>query len=400
MLSKNTMYRKKQLDILKNRMLEPRHFIQIVTGPRQVGKTTLIKQLIEELSLPITYFSADNVSHPDSNWIDLQWDIQRTKFQTSNSKECILVFDEIQKISNWSEAIKKQWDKDSFESRNIKLILLGSSQMLLQKGISESLAGRFELIPFTQWSYTEMNKAFGFTELEYLWFGGYPGGAVLKNNEERWKEYILFSLIEPTLYKDILLTTKIDKPALLRNLFELGCSYSGQIVTFQKILGQLDDAGNTTTISHYLSLLDVGGLLSGIEKYSKEKIRQRASSPKWQVRDNALLSVMSGKTFEQTINNPVIFGRFVESVVGAHLLNSKKENKINLYYWREADKEVDYIMEYNNKIISIEVKSSVSKSSKGLYEFKKRYNPHKSLIIEKNGLQWNDLIKIDPRELF
>ncbi|MCX6158018.1 MAG: ATP-binding protein [Ignavibacteriae bacterium] len=381
-------------------MLEQRHFIQIITGPRQVGKTTLIKQLKEEISLPVTYFSADNVSNPDSGWIDLQWDIQRTKFQTSGVKEYILVFDEIQKISNWSEAIKKQWGKDTFENRNIKLILLGSSQMLLQKGISESLAGRFELIPMAQWSFSEMNEAFGFTELEYLWFGGYPGGAVLKNDEARWKEYILNSLIEPTLYKDILLTTRIDKPALLRKLFELGCSYSGQIVTFQKILGQLDDAGNTTTLSHYLSLLDLGGLLSGIEKYSKEKIRQRASSPKWQVRDNALLSVMSGKTFDQVKNDPAIFGRFVESAIGTHLLNSKKENKINLYYWREGDKEVDYIIEYDNKIISIEVKSSVNKSSNGLYEFRKKYNPHKSLIIEKDGLQWNDFIKIDPRELF
>lgn len=394
------MYRKKQLNILINRMLEQRHFIQIITGPRQVGKTTLIKQLKEDISLPVTYFSADNVSNPDSGWIDLQWDIQRTKFQTSGVKEYILVFDEIQKISNWSEAIKKQWDKDTFENRNIKLILLGSSQMLLQKGISESLAGRFELIPMAQWSFSEMNEAFGFTELEYLWFGGYPGGAVLKNDEARWKEYILNSLIEPTLYKDILLTTRIDKPALLRKLFELGCSYSGQIVTFQKILGQLDDAGNTTTLSHYLSLLDLGGLLSGIEKYSKEKIRQRASSPKWQVRDNALLSVMSGKTFDQVKNDPAIFGRFVESAIGTHLLNSKKENKTNLYYWREGDKEVDYIIEYDNKIISIEVKSSVNKSSNGLYEFRKKYNPHKSLIIEKDGLQWNDFIKIDPRELF
>jgi len=394
------MYRKKQLNILINRMLEQRHFIQIITGPRQVGKTTLIKQLKEDISLPVTYFSADNVSNPDSGWIDLQWDIQRTKFQTSGVKEYILVFDEIQKISNWSEAIKKQWDKDTFENRNIKLILLGSSQMLLQKGISESLAGRFGLIPMAQWSFSEMNEAFGFTELEYLWFGGYPGGAVLKNDEARWKEYILNSLIEPTLYKDILLTTRIDKPALLRKLFELGCSYSGQIVTFQKILGQLDDAGNTTTLSHYLSLLDLGGLLSGIEKYSKEKIRQRASSPKWQVRDNALLSVMSGKTFDQVKNDPAIFGRFVESAIGTHLLNSKKENKINLYYWREGDKEVDYIIEYDNKIISIEVKSSVNKSSNGLYEFRKKYNPHKSLIIEKDGLQWNDFIKIDPRELF
>lgn len=394
------MYKRKQLFILKKRIQENRRYIQIVTGPRQVGKTTMVKQLKEETVIPVFYLSADNISAVNNSWIETRWENLRLKIKSSDITECILIFDEIHKIPNWSESVKKQWDKDTFEETNIKLILLGSSQMLLQKGISESLMGRFEVIPMEQWDFKEMHEAFGFSELDYLWFGGYPGGAALIDEEKRWKDYVVDSLIEPTLYKDIFLMTRIDKPVLLRKLFELGCTYSGQILAYQKMLGQLNDAGNTTTLSHYLSLLDLGGLLSGIEKFSKDKIRQRASSPKWIVRDNALFSAMSGLTLKEVKENPKIFGRFVESAIGSHLIKQKRSHKINLFYWREKDLEVDYIIEHNNKIISIEVKSSVNKSSKGVYEFKKRYEPHKTIIIEKDSLQWSDFIKLEPIDLF
>jgi uncharacterized protein len=394
------MYRKKQLDILRQRLLESRNFIQVISGPRQVGKTTIIKQLISEKTFPVTYLSADSISAPEKTWIEIQWDTIRAKMHASGAKEAVLVFDEIQKITGWSEAVKKEWDKDTFENRNIKLVLLGSSRLLLLKGISESLAGRFELIPVNHWVYQEMHDAFGYSELDYLWFGGYPGGAKLKTDESRWKDYIINSLIETTLYNDILLMTRIDKPSLLRKLFELGCSYSGQIVSFNKILGQLQDAGNTTTLSHYLMLLDYSGLLKGIEKFSKSKIRRRSSSPKWQVKDNALLSVMSGKTLNQVQSEPELFGRYVESAIGAHLLNSGKAGGINLYYWREVDKEVDYIIESDNRFITVEVKSTVLKSSKGIYEFNKRFNPLKSIIVGQGGINWKDFLKIDPADLF
>ena len=392
------MYKRKHLNIIKNRLLEKRRFIQVITGPRQVGKTTVIKQLINEKKFPITYIAADDVSEPSGEWIKQQWELLRLKLKTEN--EHIFVIDEIQKILNWSEIIKKLWDEDSFRKRNIKLILLGSSQMLMQKGLSESLAGRFEIIPMTQWTFNEMHKAFKINEIQYLFFGGYPGGAELITDVSRWREYILNSLIETTLFKDILLMTRIDKPVLLRKLFELGCNYSGQIVSYRKILGQLDDAGNATTLTHYLSLLNTGGLLSGIEKYSKEKIRQRASTPKWQVRDNSLLSVMTNKTPEQIQKDNSIFGRFVESLIGVHLLNSSAEGNYKLYYWREADKEVDFIIEKQGKLIAIEVKTNLKKNFNGIKEFIKRYNPDKTFIIGSEGLQWQDFIKMKPEELF
>jgi hypothetical protein len=320
--------------------------------------------------------------------------------RAKRQSESVLVIDEVQKIPDWSEAVKEQWDKDTFENNNIKLVLLGSSQLLLLKGVSESLAGRFELIPIEQWSYSEMNEAFGFSIQDYLWFGGYPGGADLIKDELRWKEYVLNSLIETTLYNDILMMSRINKPALLRRLFELGCVYSGQIVSLNKMIGQLQDAGNTTTLSHYLTLLDNGGLLAGIDKYSLSKIRTRASSPKFQVKDNSLYSVMSGKTREQIMNNPELFGRLVESAVGTHLLHRKREKGINLFYWRDGDLEVDFIIENQEKIICVEVKTSAYKSINGLNEFRKRFCPHKTLLISPEGFNYEEFLKTDPLDLF
>jgi uncharacterized protein len=407
-LSKNThyieqkgnMYKRKHLNLLKNRLLESRRHIQVIVGPRQVGKTTLISQLIKEEKFFINYISADNVSNAGEEWIKQQWELVRLKLDSPTIEEQILAIDEIQKINNWSEIIKKYWDEDTFKNRNIKIVLLGSSQMLMQKGLSESLAGRFEIIFMNQWTFPEMKEAFGFDENKYLYFGGYPGSAGLINDEQRWRDYILNSLIETTLFKDILLITRIDKPALLRRLFELGSSYSGQIVSYSKILGQLDDAGNSTTLSNYLSLLDKGGLLTGVDKYSKIKIRQRASSPKWQVKDNSLLSVMSDKTFEQVRDNKSLFGRFVESLIGAHLLNFSIDGNFKVYYWRDGIFEVDFILEKQDKIIALEVKSNYQKTQKGIREFSKRFNPDKTFIISEEGISWKEFIKINPVDLF
>lgn len=394
------MYYRKQLTILKNRLLEPRKFIQIIVGPRQIGKTTLIKQLKNETNLYIDYVSADVENNPNNEWIRTKWNGLRLKIKSSTITEVVFVIDEVQKIHNWSESIKSLWDEDSFNDINIKLVLLGSSQMLIQKGFSESLMGRFELIRMEHWTYKEMHEAFGFSEEQFLWFGGYPGGAELINDENRWKEYIQNSLIESTLLKDILLLTRIDKPVLVQKLFEIGCSYSGQIVSYRKILGQLDDAGNATTLANYLNLLDSAGMLCGIEKFSLEKIRRKASSPKWQVHNNALLSVLSGNGFQKMLNNPKLFGRFVESAIGTHLLNQRYESGYKLYYWRDSDLEVDFVLVKNNKVIAIEVKSGITQKISGLKEFVKRFSPFKTYLVGKSGLLWNDFLKIDVDNLF
>jgi hypothetical protein len=251
------------LQTLTKRVSEPRKHIQVLMGPRQVGKSTMASQMLKKIRNPFIFESADAVSAGRSGWIEQIWEAARVKFKVQPDKEFILVIDEIQKIPNWSETVKRLWDKDTINGTGIKLVLLGSSQLLLHKGLTESLAGRFETMYLGHWSFTEMEKAFNWNADQYAWFGGYPGGAELIRDEDRWKNYINNSLIETSISKDILMLTRVDKPALLKRLFELGCHYSGQILSFTKIQGQLQDAGNTTTLSHYLSLLDTGLILSG-----------------------------------------------------------------------------------------------------------------------------------------
>jgi len=375
-----------------------RKFIQVLMGPRQVGKTTIVRQLLEKYSFPWHYASADEATQP--LWLQQQWETIRLKVRSAESSEALLVIDEIQKIPDWSNHVKIQWDKDSFDNVPIKLILLGSSQLMLQKGLSESLAGRFEVIYIPHWSFTEMHDAFGFTADDFIWFGGYPGPADLITDETRWKEYIRHSLIETTLMRDILLLVRIDKPVLLRNLFDLACSFSGQILSYNKILGQLKDAGNTTTLAHYLKLLEGAGMIKGLEKYSPSTIRQRASSPKFQVFNMALMSALSSNQQHEISGQPEIYGRWVESAIGTHLLNQSITENINLYYWREGNHEVDFVLQKGNKTIGIEVKSGRNKQTSGIPAFNQRFNPTKILLVGREGIPIEEFLGTPVSNLF
>lgn len=311
----------------------------------------------------------------------------------------LLVIDEVQKIDNWSETVKKLWDEDSRQKRNLKLVLLGSSRMLLQQGLTESLAGRFETIYIGHWTFTEMQSAFGYTAEQYAWFGGYPAPAELISDETRWKKYVRESLIETSISKDVLMLTRVDKPALMKQLFELGCSYSGQILSYNKMLGQFHDAGNTTTLANYLRLLDTAGLLSGIEKYTPNKIRQKSSSPKFQVHNTALISAQNNETFEEIMRRPDLWGRIIESVVGMHLLNASLSSDFSLTYWREGNDEVDFVID-KKKLVAIEVKSGVVKPASGMVPFQKKFSPDKMLLVGNDGLPWQEFLKLDPVSLF
>lgn len=394
------MYERPYIQRVKERIIEQRRFIQVILGPRQVGKTTLVNQLVRQLPIPYVFESADAVSASNSAWLVQVWETARLKMKASGALEYLLVIDEIQKIDNWSEVVKQQWDKDTREQVNIKVILLGSSRLLIQKGLTESLAGRFELIHLGHWSFAEMEAAFGWSIERYVYFGGYPGSAALIGDEERWKTYVLDSLIETSISKDILMLTRVDKPALLKRLFEIGCRYSGQVLSYSKIVGQLQDAGNTTTLANYLSLLSDCGLLGGLEKYAGSIIRQRSSSPKFQVFNNALLTSQGNETFLSVRVNPQLWGRLVESSVGAHLLNHSVSEKYNLYYWRESNDEVDFILEKGGKVIGLEVKSGIHAENKGMVKFNDAYHPDKMLMVGTGGIPYEDFLRINPVTLF
>jgi predicted AAA+ superfamily ATPase len=393
------MFERPHLQPLINRIQEQRKFIQVILGPRQVGKTTLVNQLVKKYPFDAYVVSADAIDAYNTHWLEQQWEFARIKLTQTGGKELLLVVDEIQKIDNWSEIVKLLWDNDTKNNIPLKVIVLGSSRLLIQQGLTESLAGRFETTFMSHWSYSEMHAAFGWNEHQFVYFGGYPGAASLVTDEQRWKQYVRESLIETSISKDILMLTRVDKPALMKRLFELACMFSGQILSYNKMLGQLKDAGNSTTLSHYLSLLSTAGLVTGIEKYSNNIIRKKSSSPKFQVYNTALINAQSNTSFEEAMGNPAFWGRLVESAVGAHLLNQAVSGDFALSYWREGNDEVDFVIE-QKLLICIEVKSGASQNKTGMAAFKKKFNPDKILLIENTGLSWQAFLQINSKELF
>ncbi len=394
------MYKKSEYQIIKSRVEEPRRFIQVVMGPRQVGKSTVVKQVIKNVDFPCQFFSADDVPATNSTWVSNCWAAVRSLQNSKGYDSILLVIDEIQKIKNWSEVVKKEWDNDTFNDRNIKVLLLGSSRVLLEKGLSESLAGRFEEIRMCHWSYPEMKECFGFNLDQYFFYGGYPGAVTLMDDEDRYQQYIQSAIIEATINKDILMDTPISKPALLKHTFELGAAYSGELLSLNKMLGSLQDAGNTATLSGYVHLLDESGMLCGLQKYSIDTARRKASIPKFQVYNNALKMVFSPLTFEQAIADRRAWGRLFESGIGAYLVNQAFLHRFEVFYWRERTYEVDFILRKKGRVVAIEVKSNAEKRTDGLEKFKGMFHPNEAFIVGDGGISPEDFLNMEINQLF
>lgn len=371
----------------------------VLAGPRQVGKSTLVRQVVQGLTIPYSVEVADAVDPKDSDWIRRIWEGARTTMTLRGEQERLLVIDEIQKIDNWSEVVKREWDEDTPRHIQLKVVLLGSSRLLLKKGLSESLAGRFELIRLGHWSYHEMHEAFGMTLDQFIYFGGYPGAAPLVEDEKRWRKYIKDSLVTPSIEKDVLMTATIYKPALMKQLFELGCSYSAEMLSLTKLMGQLQDAGNVTTLAAYLELLDQCTLLKGLQKYAHDDARKRSSIPKYQVYNNALLTAYKGRSFLTDRTDTQLWGRWVESAIGAHLIGSAEELDYQIFYWRESSLEVDFILVNKGKVTAIEVKSGRRGMNSGLPAFAKAFHPHRSFVVGTGGVSIEDFLSSDLEAL-
>lgn len=392
-------YLRKQFGILKERISEPRKFMQVLAGPRQVGKSTLVGQVLERINMAHSMEVADGVEPKDIDWIHRVWEAARTTMMLRGLTEYLLVIDEVQKIDNWSEAVKREWDADTRNRVNLKVVLLGSSRLLLKKGLTESLAGRYELIRMPHWSLTEMRDAFGVTPDQYIYFGGYPGPAHLIGDERRWRKYVRDSLVAPAIEKDVIMTSNIYKPALMKQLFEVGCGYSAEILSLTKVMGQLQDAGNVTTLAWYLQILDECALLTALQKYANDDARKRGSVPKYQVYNNALLTAYKGRGFVTDRIDTSAWGRWVESAVGAHLLSMADELDYKVYYWREPsrnkdekDKEVDFVIVRDGEITAIEVKSGRRGMNSGLPAYVEAFHPKQSFIVGTGGVSLEDFL--------
>lgn len=388
------MYRRPVFRLLARRLAEPRRFIQVLAGPRQTGKTTVARQVMAEFDGPAHYASADEPALKGRIWIEQQWEVARARARNAARKRrSLLVLDEIHKLPGWSETVKRLWDEDSAQGLPLHVVALGSSPLLVQRGLAESLAGRFEIIPVTHWSFAEMREAFGRDLDQYLYFGGYPGAAELISDPQRWARYVLDSLIETTVSRDVLLMTRVDKPALLRRLFELGCSYSGQILSYQKMLGQLQDAGNTVTLAHYLRLLEGAGLLAGLSKFAGQKVRQRASSPKLLALNTALMTASSGVTFEEARQDPEFWGRLVESAIGAALVSGSLGTDVEVFYWSSRNREVDFVLRRGKHLAAIEVKSGRGRASlPGMEAFCREFRVGRKLLVGAQGFPLEEFL--------
>jgi len=386
-------FERSQAGTLAARLAEPRRFLQIVAGARQVGKTTLVQQVLGRLNVRSIFVSADEPTLADVAWLAAQWERARIAAADAGKAGTVLVLDEVQKIPAWSETVKRLWDEDSRRRRPLKVVLLGSAPLPMQQGLTESLAGRFEIVHLPHWSYSEMRSAFGFSLEQYLYFGGYPGAASLVGDPERWRRYLLDALIETTISRDVLLMTRVDKPALLRRLFELGCRHSGQVLSYTKMLGRLQDAGNTTTLAHYLDLLGGAGILTALQKYAGKAVRQRGSSPKLQVFNTALMTAQSGLSPEEARADTEYRGRLVESAVGAHLANAAATRVCELYYWRERNREVDFVIRRGRTLVALEVKSGRAKDVlPGLGAFAEAFKPTRTLLVGGDGIALDEFL--------
>ena len=383
------MFKRKLVSQLADRLNEPRRFIQIVVGPRQTGKTTAVLQALEEINMQKHFVSADDPNLISTEWLRNEWEQARA---LAKNGEAILVVDEIQKIKNWSSIVKLLWDEDNRFHSTLKVILTGSSSLLLQKGLAESLLGRFEILYSPHWSYAECKEAFGYSLDDFLFFGGYPGAAALIKDENRWTRYMGTSIVEPTISQDILLMEEVRKPALLRSLFMLGSGYSAQELSFTKMLGQLQDAGNTVTLAHYLELLGKASMLTGLQNFSGSQIRTRKSSPRFMVFDTSLMTYADGANRRRLLDNPTDKGRLVESGVGAYLLARGNEEGFEVYWWRDRSNEVDFVIKKGSQLTAIEVKSGRVKNVGGSLVFKKLYPEALSLIVGSANLGLEDFL--------
>lgn len=372
---------------------------QVITGPRQVGKTTIAQQVMEKLPFPSVYAAADSPLPPGPEWIETNWRLAQVEFERQR-KPIILVLDEIQKVRGWSETLKWYWDQNRVSHYDIRLLVLGSSALLLQEGLTESLSGRFFLNRCMHWSFKECREAFGWDLRQWLYFGGYPGAVVFVEEEQQWKRYVSDSLIETVLARDVLQMHRIAKPALIRHLFALAAMFPAQIFSYNKMLGQLQDAGNTTTLAHYLKLLEASFLVSGLEAYSKGQIRKRGSSPKLILWNNALINALSGKSFLEAAGDAAWWGHIVENAVGSHLCNGLEGTEYSITYWREGDKEVDFIVSRGPEFWAIEVKSGRAGKLSGIERFRRKYPEAKTLIVGTGGIPLDEFFMSEPGEWF
>ena len=373
------------LNVMRQRLAEPPPgHVQVLTGPRQVGKTTLLLELAKHWGKRALYIAADTPEASLPGWWEQQW--QRAE-QLAQDRGAVLLIDEIQYLAHWSRLLKAGIDRLRRERIALHVVVSGSSSLHIGKGARETMAGRFERLQLLHWSAAELAERFGVSAAkaveQAVQYGSYPGAVSLLSNVNRWRDYVRHSIMEPAVGRDLMMLETIRRPALLRQVFALCTGHPSEIISLQKLCGQLTDKGSLETVAHYLHVLEEAYLVAAIPKYSEKALRQRSAPPKLVVLSNAFLASTSNRPPPQSDTEPERWGRWVENACLAHAWNAGQQ----VCYWRAEPYEVDMVLNGAWGRWAIEVKSGPYglNDLTGLLEFCRRHRQFSPVVLFNSG---------------
>lgn len=395
---------------LLSRLAEPAPGrIQILTGPRQVGKTTLLLELAERFGGRAVYAAGDQPDAALPGFWERCWTQAEDR---AKRRAAILLLDEVHFLSNWAGRLKGSWDRVRRRRIPLHVVVTGSSAIQVATGSRESLAGRFERLHLSHWSAASLAAAFHLAPpqaaLNLVRFGSYPGAVALQRDQARWRDYVRDAILEPAVGRDMLALGSVRRPALLRQVFAIAADSPAQIVSLQKLQGQLQDSGALETVAHYLKLLSDAYLVAPLEKFSPRVQRSRASPPKLVLLNNALLSAASARGAPDPARDPGRFGQWVENACLAFAVNQSQQ----VSYWREEPLEVDAVLDGSWGKWAVEIKTGKydAQALKGLLEFCRRNPEFAPLVISAPGderiasrhgvaaVNWRDYLVAGPPE--
>ncbi len=358
--------------------------IQLVTGPRQVGKTTLLLDLAAERADRALYAAADAPEATLPGYWERFWADAEAR---AASGPLAVLLDEVHLLPSWAAALKGQWDRFGRRRIPIHIIATGSSALRVTHGSRESLAGRFERLAFAHWSAGALAATFRMADADAarqaVLFGTYPGASPLTGDEARWRAYVRDAIIDPAIGRDVLALGQVRRPALLRQVFAVAAGSPAAIVSLQKIQGQLAERGALETVSHYLGLLQEAYLVAALEKFATRATRRRAAPPKLVTLNNALISAVHPDGPPDEGREPARFGAWVENACLASAVNHGQR----VTYWREEPLEVDAVIDGSWGRLAVEIKTSrfESRDLAGLFEFCRRYPAYLPVVVTRPG---------------
>lgn len=375
------------LRTLRKRLREPAPArAQILSGPRQVGKTTLLGEIAAEWAGQAIYAPADAPETSLSGWWENLW----SKAERLTVRRMgVLLIDEIQGLPDWSRLLKSKLDYIKRRRIPLHVVVSGSSALQLGLGTRETMAGRFERLRLLHWPARELMQRFqisaGAGVEQVVRFGSYPGAVALLPDYARWRDYIKDSIVEPAIGRDVLMMEAIRKPALLRQVFAVCVGHPAEIISIQKLCGQLTERGALDTVAHYLHILEEACLVAAVPKYSLKVVRQRAAPPKLVILNNALLSVTGAQTPPRAGRDPERWGRWVENACIALAWNAGQ----NPCYWRTEPLETDMVLDGSWGRWAVEIKTGPygNRDLAGVLEFCRRYADFRPLVLCEPGYE-------------